>query len=47
MRNIFYIILDMRNKVAVIVVVLLCLVLTLEKPAASKTKKRSIEDDSD
>lgn len=37
----------MRNKVAVIVVVLLCLVLTLEKPAASKTKKRSIEDDSD
>lgn len=37
----------MRNKVAVIVVVLLCLGLTLEKPAVSKAKKRPSEDDSD
>ena len=45
--NIFYIILDMRNKVVVIVVVALCLWLTLEGPATRKPQRRRAEDDSD
>lgn len=45
--NIFYIILDMRNKVVVIVVVALCLWLTLEGPATRKPQRGRTEDDSD
>ena len=45
--NIFYIILDMRNKVVVILVVALCVWLTLEGPATRKPQRRREEDDSD
>lgn len=45
--NIFYIILDMRNKVLVLLVVVLCLWLTLQGRPAKNKQQRPAEDDSD
>lgn len=37
----------MRNKVLVVLIVLLCVWLTLEGPAAKRAKRRANEDESD